>query len=128
MCFQRGEGHLNGREFGGVWRQVKEPAPHIPQNRRLVVICGEVVATEDSSGLQFRNENVLDIAFKDLTIHYVFDDPRRDQIVMHQACNERWRFPRTKRGIHFQAGGLEVLLDRTRLPELALLSYAIGGG
>ena len=78
-------------EVGGVWRQVKEPAPHISQNhrRRLVVMCGEVVATDDSSRLQFRSKNVSDICFKDLTIHCAFNDPRRNQIAVHQACNER---------------------------------------
>ena len=76
--------------------------PHPQNHRRLVVMCGEVVATDDSSGLQFQSKIVLDICFKGLTIHCACDDPRRDQIVVHQACNERLRFPRTKRGIHFQ--------------------------
>ena len=103
MCFQRGEGHLNGREFGGVWRQVKEPTPHIPQTRRrrLVVMCDEVDATDDSSKLQFWSENVLEIGFKDLTIHCAIDEPQREQIVVYQACNERLRYPRTQRGINF---------------------------
>ena len=77
--------------------------PHPQNHRRFVVMCGKVVATDDSSGLQFQSKNVLDIGFKGVTIHCACDDPRRDQIVVHQACNERLRFPSTKRGIHFQA-------------------------
>ena len=66
-------------------------------------MCGEVVANDDSDELQFWSENFLDIGFKGLTIHCVFDDPWHDQIVVHQACNERLRSPRTKLGIHFEA-------------------------
>ena len=45
----------------------------------------------------------MDIGFKGLTIHCVFDDPRHDQIVVHQACNESLRSSRTQLGIHFEA-------------------------
>jgi len=55
----------------------------IPQSRRLVLICGEAVAIDNSAGLQFRSENVSDIGLKGLTIHCLFDDPPRDQIVVH---------------------------------------------
>ena len=48
-------------------------------------------------------QEIAVVGTKGLTIHCAFDDPRRDQIVVHQACNERLRSPRTKRGLHFQA-------------------------
>ena len=69
VCLQLGEGHLNeaeaeaeaeadaDAEVGGVWRKVREPAPHIPQSYSLVVMCGEFVANDDSEELQFRSEN-----------------------------------------------------------------------
>ena len=90
---------------GRVWRQVKEPTSYVSQGlcSRLVVMCGKVIANDDCPWSQFCSKNSADVDTKCLTIHCAFDDPRRDQIVVHQACNERLRSPRTKRCIHFQA-------------------------
>ena len=75
--------------------QVKEPALHIPQSRRrcLVVMCGEVVATDDSSELQFRSENVSDIGFKAYDPGYIHIDVK----YLPQMANE------TSRGYLFVA-------------------------
>jgi hypothetical protein len=69
--------------------QVKEPALHIPQSRRrcLVVMCGEVVATDDSSELQFWSENVSDIGFKTYDLGYIHIDVK----YLPQMANETSR-------------------------------------
>ena len=73
---------------GRVWRQVNEPTSDVSQDlrSRIIVMCGKFIAKDDCLWSKFWSNNIADVGTKGLTIHCAFDDPRRDQIVVLQAC------------------------------------------
>ena len=53
-----------------------------------VFVRRKVVTDDDGSGLHLWDQDVTDVRNKGFSIHSPFDDPRRDQAVMLQACNK----------------------------------------
>jgi len=69
----------------------------------LIAVGREVIKDDHGSGFKFRHQNMFDVSCKSRTVHRASDDPRSDQSVLCQACNECLRAPAAKGCVHLQA-------------------------
>ena len=110
MSLELGEGHFDRIEIGAVGRQEQEPAAVcLEQSRRLLALVGgQVVEDDDGSGLQFRDQDLLDVSVKGVAIHRARDHPWRDDAVAGQARDQGLVPPPPERGAPLEMQTLET--------------------
>ena len=77
------------------WRQEQEPASGSAQgfDRGGILVRGKIVQEDSGSGFQFWDQHLLDLGREGFAIHRAFDDPRCNQRVGAEACDEGLRAP-----------------------------------
>lgn len=72
--------------------------------RGLLVAMGrEVIEDDDGARRDLGDQHLADVGGKDGAVHYTLDDPRSDQGILCQACDQRLGAPTAKGRIHRQA-------------------------
>lgn len=69
----------------------------------FVSVCRQIVEDHHGSGCDLRDQHLSHIGGKGGSIHRSLDDPRRDQRVWCEACDQRLRSPTAEGRIHCQA-------------------------
>lgn len=88
--FELRECHLDRVQVGAVARQEEEPARRVAPclGSGGAFVGGKVVEDDNGSGFQFWYQHLLDLGCECFAIHRAFDDPRCNQRVRAEACDE----------------------------------------
>lgn len=88
--FELGECHLNRVQVWAVWWQEQEPASGFAHGFGSdgILVRGQVIQDDDSTGSQFWYQHLFDVSGESVAIHRPLDDPRCNQCIGTEACDE----------------------------------------
>lgn len=88
--FELGERHLNGVQIGTVRWQEQESASGLAQGFGSVGnrVRGQIIEDDNGTGFQFWYQHLLNVCRKSCAIHRALDNPRCDQRVSAETCDE----------------------------------------